>query len=305
MLLDEYERWTGDARPGPRAGAGRPGRRWTGSTTTATATATATSSTRRRNPETGLDNQCWKDSWNSIVLRRRAARQLPRATCEIQGYAYDAKVRTRPAGPRGLGRRGAGRAAGARGGRAQGALRPGLLAARPRLLRARPGRRQAPVDTLTSNIGHLLWSGIVDDDKVEAVRRPPDGRRAVLRLGRADDGRRASGGYNPIGYHNGTVWPHDTSLIAAGLAPLRLPRRRPPGSRWRMLEAAELLRRAGCRRRSPATRADATRFPVEYPTACSPAGVGDGRAAAHVLRVMLGLEPSGSQLMVDRLAAGH
>ena len=48
---------------------------------------------RRRNEETGLENQCWKDSWDSISYRNGQLPGFPRATCELQGYAYDAKVR--------------------------------------------------------------------------------------------------------------------------------------------------------------------------------------------------------------------
>ena len=92
VLLDEYELWTGDAdlvrdvefearealrwidEYGDRIGNGY-------------------ISYKRRNEEHGLDNQCWKDSWNSIIFRDGSLSQLPRACCEIQGYAYDAKVR--------------------------------------------------------------------------------------------------------------------------------------------------------------------------------------------------------------------
>src|SRR5204863_9141106 len=47
----------------------------------------------RRNKETGLENQCWKDSWDSILFADGTLSRLPRATCEIQGYVYDAKMR--------------------------------------------------------------------------------------------------------------------------------------------------------------------------------------------------------------------
>jgi glycogen debranching enzyme len=47
----------------------------------------------RGDPVTGLDNQCWKDSWDSIRFKDGRIAELPRATCELQGYAYDAKVR--------------------------------------------------------------------------------------------------------------------------------------------------------------------------------------------------------------------
>ena len=47
----------------------------------------------RRNEQTGLENQCWKDSWDSISFRDGRLPGFPRATCELQGYAYDAKLR--------------------------------------------------------------------------------------------------------------------------------------------------------------------------------------------------------------------
>ena len=62
----------------------------------------------RRNAETGLENQCWKDSWDSIAFADGTLAPTPRATCEMQGYVYDAKVRLRAPGPRGLERSGAG-----------------------------------------------------------------------------------------------------------------------------------------------------------------------------------------------------
>ncbi len=48
---------------------------------------------KRRNEKTGLENQCWKDSWDSISYRDGTLPGFPRATCELQGYAYDAKMR--------------------------------------------------------------------------------------------------------------------------------------------------------------------------------------------------------------------
>ena len=73
------------------------------------------------------------------------------------------------------------------------------------------------VDSLTSNIGHLLWSGILDDGEAAATaERLLDAQLysgwGVRTLGTGE------AGYNPLGYHTGTVWPHDNSLIAAGLA---------------------------------------------------------------------------------------
>ena len=74
------------------------------------------------------------------------------------------------------------------------------------------------VDSLTSNIGHLLWSGILDDGRGS---QPPPSDSSTQQL-YSGWGVRTLGaseaGYNPLGYHTGTIWPHDNSLIAAGLA---------------------------------------------------------------------------------------
>jgi glycogen debranching enzyme len=104
------------------------------------------------------------------------------------------------------------------------------------------------------------------------------------------------GPYNPIEYHNGTVWPHDTSFIAAGLA------------RYGYREEAALLAAAMFDAASlfdyrlPETFAgyprERTRFPVEYPTACSPQAWATG-APLLLLRVILGLEPDGDGLTSD------
>ena len=99
---------------------------------------------QRRNEETGLENQCWKDSWDSISYRDGRLPGFPRATCELQGYAYDAKVRGArlartiwkdPA----LRRR-----ARAGGGRPQAALQPRLLGRGRRVLRPRARHRRQP-----------------------------------------------------------------------------------------------------------------------------------------------------------------
>jgi glycogen debranching enzyme len=104
------------------------------------------------------------------------------------------------------------------------------------------------------------------------------------------------GGYNPIEYHNGTVWPHDTSLIAAGLARCG---RREDAAR---LCAALFLAAFHFRSRLPEVFAGYaitdTGFPVEYPTASCPQAWAAG-APLLALRVLLGLEPEGDHLVVD------
>ena len=73
------------------------------------------------------------------------------------------------------------------------------------------------VDSLSSNIGHLLWSGILDEDEAGAVAEQLLGEELFSGWGVRTLGA-GEAGYNPLGYHTGTIWPHDNSLIAAGLA---------------------------------------------------------------------------------------
>ena len=294
ILLDEVERWTGNAelvrqlelearaaltwidKYGDRNGDGYV-------------------EYSRRNKETGLENQCWKDSWNSILFADGTNSRLPRATCEIQGYVYDAKRRCARL--------------------ARTFWNDPALAERLEKEAAELKRRfnqdywledreffalaidgdGRKVDSLTSNIGHLLWSGIVDEDKAEAVVRHLMGPRLYSGWG-VRTMAEGEGGYNPIGYHVGTVWPHDNSFIAMGLRRYGY-REEAARVAMHMLEAATYFRGrlpeafAGYRR-------DLTEFPVEYPTACSPQAWASG-APLLLLRAILGLEPIGENLLVD------
>ena len=244
---------------------------------------------------TGLDNQCWKDSWNSILFRDGSNSKLPRATCEIQGYVYDAKMRT------------------ARMARdvwhdLDFALRLEASAAdlKARFNRdfwmterdcyalALEGDRRV-VDSVTSNIGHLLWSGIVPEDRVHKVVDwlMSDELFSGWGVRTMAEGEQ---GYNPIGYHLGTVWPHDNSIISWGLTRYGY-RREAARVAAGILQAAVFFDGrlpeafAGYRR-------SMTRFPVEYPTACSPQAWATGTPLL-LLRSILGLEPVNGRLLVD------
>ncbi len=151
------------------------------------------------------------------------------------------------------------------------------------------------VDTLTSNIGHLLWSGIVDKSKAKAVAAHLVGGRLFsgwgVRTLASGEGR-----FNPIGYHVGTVWPFDNSFIAWGL-------RRYGFKQEAALIAEGILAAAEFfDGRLPEAFGgyprDMTKYPVQYPTACSPQAWSTGPPLL-LLRTMLGLEPVGDNLVVD------
>lgn len=249
----------------------------------------------RRNKETGLENQCWKDSWDSILFSDGALASYPIATCEIQGYAYDAKRRcARLArecwGDADLATRLEKEAAELK----QKFNRDFWIPEKQFFALALDGQKRR-VDSLTSNIGHLLWSGIVDEDKAEACARHLVGPRLFTGWGvrtMADN----EGGYNPIGYHVGTVWPFDNSIIALGLRNYGF-KKEAALVAMANLEAARYFQYRLPEAFAGYSRAE-TNFPVEYPTACSPQAWSTG-APLLFLRTLLGLEPVGNRLLVD------
>ena len=92
VLLDEYERWTGDVElVRDLEYEARAALNWIDAY--ANLQGNGYVAYQRRNEATGLENQCWKDSWDSISYHDGRLPGFPRATCELQGYAYDAKMR--------------------------------------------------------------------------------------------------------------------------------------------------------------------------------------------------------------------
>jgi glycogen debranching enzyme len=294
VLLDEYERWTGDRKlVRELEQEARAALAWIADYGDLMGNGYV--SYRRRNEQTGLENQCWKDSWDSISYRDGTLPGFPRATCELQGYAYDAQVRGArlarevwrdPALADELERRAA--QLKRRFNRDFWLEAEGYFA----LALDADGRR---VDALSSNNGHLLWSGIVDKAKAKAVVRHLMGSRLFsgwgVRTLAAGEGR-----FNPIGYHVGTVWPFDNSFIAWGLRRYGFKREAAQIARG-ILDAAALFDG-----RLPEAfggyEREATKYPVQYPTACSPQAWSTG-APLLLLRTMLGLEPLGDHLVVD------
>jgi glycogen debranching enzyme len=294
VLLDEYERWTGDRRLVRNLELeARAALAWIDDY--ADLQGNGYIWYRRRNEKTGLENQCWKDSWDSISYRDGRLPGFPRATCELQGYAYDAKLR------------------GARLARA--VWNDPDFAERLERQAADLKRRfnrdfwveddeyfalaldveGKQVDALASNNGHLLWSGIVDKSKSKAVVRHLMGPRLFSGWG-VRTLAEGEARFNPIGYHVGTVWPFDNSFIAWGL--------RRYGFKDEaaliadgILEAAEFFDG-----RLPEAfggyEREQTKYPVQYPTACSPQAWSTGTPLL-LLRTMLGLEPVGDHLVVD------
>jgi glycogen debranching enzyme len=216
VLLGQYHRWTGDdalvreLEPNARAALN-----WIEHSGDADGDGYV--EYECRNLATGLVNQCWKDSWDSMQFADGRLARGPIATCEIQGYVYDAYRRSARLAREvwrddRLSDRLEQRASDLRARFRQDFWMPerGCHA-----LALDGDKRQ--VDSLTSNIGHLLWSGILNDSEAAAtadllVHPQMYSGWGVRTLGTQE------AGYNPLGYHTGTVWPHENSLIVAGLA---------------------------------------------------------------------------------------
>jgi glycogen debranching enzyme len=294
ILLDEYERWTGDhelvrkLEPEARAAL-----RWIDEY--ADLQGNGYIAYKRRNEKTGLENQCWKDSWNSIAYRDGRLPGFPRATCELQGYAYDAKVRA------------------ARLARVvwKDEAFANTLDEQAADLRKRFNRDfwiedgsyyalaldadGGKVDAMASNIGHLLWSGIVEPSRARDVVNHLMGPALFSGWG-VRTMAEGEAGYNPVGYHVGTVWPFDNSIIAWGLRRYGF-KEEAARIAAGILDAAEVFEGrlpeafAGYER-------EFTRYPVQYPTACSPQAWSTGTPLL-LLRTMLGLEPIDEHLIVD------
>ena len=239
----------------------------------------------RKRSSRGLDNQSWKDSGDSQRFSDGRIAEPPIAPCEVQGYVYDAKLRTAELArevwrDRGLADRLEREAA-----ELKERFDKAFWCERGYYALALDGDKQR-VDSLTSNIGHLLWSGIVPDERVEQVVDALMGDAlwsgwGVRTMSKAD------AGYNPLSYHNGTVWPHDNSLCAAGLARYgrwaelhRVVRRMLAASRHFDHQLPEVF--AGM------PRAD-TPFPIRYPTAARPQAWAAGTPVL-LLQLLLGLE---------------
>lgn len=239
----------------------------------------------QKNTDQGLDNQGWKDTGDSINFRSGQLAPPPIALSEVQGYVYQAK--------RGISRifRQLGKTEAA-----EKLLREASelkerfngdfwLPREKHFALALDGSKNK-VDSMTSNNGHLLWSGIVDEEKAGSV---------VEKLMNDDMfsgwGVRtlsmASAAFNPLSYHNGSVWPFDNSLIAAGLR------------RYGFDEEAKRIIQAMVEASSyfPKNRLPelfcgypraSENLPVEFPNSCSPQAWSTG-AIIMFLRTLLGM----------------
>lgn len=163
----------------------------------------------------GLDNQGWKDSWDSVRFADGSFAEAPIALCEAQGYVYMAKL-------------GAAELLEVLGdSKRADQLRKEAAGLKEKFNRdfwmqskgffaEALDKDKRQVDSITSNAGQLLWSGIVDEEKADILRQRLFSPDMFSGWGiRTMSSQMAA--YNPVSYHNGTIWPHDNAIIAKGL----------------------------------------------------------------------------------------
>lgn len=239
-----------------------------------------------RKTDRGLVNQGWKDSHDSISTRSGRIVSGPIALAEVQGYTY-AAYRGRAELARALGDQSTARRCDARADDLQQRFEEAFwLPERGYYALALDGDKR-PADALASNQGHCLWTGIAGAE--HAARVAEHLRSPALFSGwgvrtLADD----MGAFNPISYHNGSVWPHDNALAVAGLA------RYGHASAAAAVGAAVIEASGAFAGRLPELFCGFDRddlpVPVGYPTACSPQAWA-AAAPLALLSALLGLRP--------------
>jgi glycogen debranching enzyme len=240
----------------------------------------------RRSPR-GLLNQGWKDSGDAIRDRRGRQARAPIALAEVQGYVYDAKLRMaalatlrgEPSLTSQLAREAA---------QLRDRFEDAFWVDDQRYYAMALDAKKRKADAIASNAGQCLWSGIVSPERARDVADRLLGPGLFsgwgIRTYACDQP-----GFNPFGYHTGTVWPHDTSLAAAGLKRYGF---QEEANRLvgHVFEAAQHFADFRLPELFCGFDRETAPMPVPYPVACSPQAWSAG-AVFMFLQTMLGLRP--------------
>jgi glycogen debranching enzyme len=239
-----------------------------------------------RASDRGLANQGWKDSWDAIRFAGGDLARPPIALAEVQGYVYGAYLArsyfAEEDGDLDLATRYRDKARDLK----TAFNRDFWLDDRGWYAMALDADKR-PVDALASNMGHCLWTGIVDQEKAPLVAEWL-GRPELFSGWGVRTLADTMVGYNPISYHNGSVWPHDNAIAAAGLMRYGFVEEA-HAVILGMLAAAELMGHRLPELFSGLPRSELA-FPVSYPTSCSPQAWASA-APLMFLRTLLRLDP--------------
>ncbi|MHB1987391.1 MAG: amylo-alpha-1,6-glucosidase [Acidimicrobiales bacterium] len=242
----------------------------------------------QRATERGLANQGWKDSFDGVSFAGGRLAETPIALCEVQGYVYAAFV-ARAEIARKLGDEKVASSYKKRAALLKAAFNERFWLEDQGYYAMGLDSEKRPIDSLSSNIGHCLWSGIVAEDRAariaERLCSPEMFTGWGIRTLASSMGR-----YNPVSYHNGSVWPHDSAICAAGLARYGFSEQASAVTVG-LFEAAEAF---GGRLPELFCGFDRTAFPipVPYPASCSPQAWASASPLFLLRTSLLGLDPS-------------
>jgi glycogen debranching enzyme len=240
-----------------------------------------------RKTDKGLLNQGWKDSGDAMAHADGTLAQAPIALVEEQGYAADAFRRAAEL-TRMLGDREQSDQLVARSNELMQKLEQSFWMPDEAYYAMALGRDKQPLAVISSNPGHLLFTGTIDGERARHVvtKLMEQGLFSGWGVRTLSDAEQT---YNPMSYHRGSVWPHDNSMIAYGMA--RCGYSQEASKIFSALFEASLHFREY---RLPELFCGNQRHhrdePVQYPVSCSPQAWASG-APIMILTAVLGLQP--------------
>ena len=248
-----------------------------------------------RESRNGLVNQGWKDSWDAIFHRDGSLAKPPIALCEVQGYTYAAKNGAAMLA-RALGMTDKGVALHAEAARLREHFEQAFWCEDLGVYALALDGTKRPCRVVTSNAGQCLFTGIASDEHARRVTQTLMDTAAYsgwgVRTVATTEPR-----YNPMSYHDGSVWPHDNALIASGFARYGM-----RGAAARILSSLFDATLSFDLHRPPELFCGFPRRPGEsptlYPVSCSPQSWASG-AVFLLLRACLGLEISAPERCVS------
>jgi glycogen debranching enzyme len=245
----------------------------------------------------GLGNQGWKDSFDAVSHADGALARAPIALCEVQGYVYAAYISIAEIAER-LGHQGLADRLGERAAALKSRFARDFWLERERTVALALDADKRPCRVMASNAAHCLATGLLDGQQSEALAERLISEEMFTGWGMRTLGS-AERRYNPMSYHNGSVWPHDNAIAAAGLA--RITRRQGvlrilDG----LLQASVHLNAGSLPELFCGFRRDERLGPVPYPVACHPQAW-SAASIFMIIQAMLGIKTAGfhRKLLID------
>jgi glycogen debranching enzyme len=245
-----------------------------------------------RRTNAGLKHQGWKDSGDAIFHQDGTSAESPIALCEVQAYVYAAKMGLADAA-KATGRHSLGRTLIAEAEELRRRFNDRFWSPRLGMYVLALDGNKAPCEVRSSNAGHALYCGVSSEQQAGSMAEAFLSERFYSGWGIRTIAEREAR-YNPMSYHNGSIWPHDNAVIAAGLSRYgftELAARVMAG----LFEAAACLEWSRLPELFCGFKRQMAKTPTWYPTACSPQAW-SAAAAFLLLQASLGLSvdaPSG------------